>query len=649
MNILIPDIWLRDWLKTNAKAKEIAECLTISGPSVEKIIDSEIGPLYSIEVTTNRVDCASVYGIAREAKAILTRFGYQAELISKSFKPLVLSERVKYLEVSVDPRLCLRFSAVLIKNIKLGHSSRWLADRLRAIGIRSINNVVDISNYVMHDIGQPVHTFDYDKILGHKMILRESKKHEKITTLDGKIHTLLGDDIVIEDGAKRLIDLAGIMGGGNSAVDEKSKNILLFVQTYNPANIRKTAMSLAQRTEAAELFEKGIDEELVYFGLQKGIELFKNIALGTIEKQILDIYPNPYKEKNIKISFDFIYQKIGIKIDKEIIFKFLKSLGFEVKVAKDYFIITVPSFRAKDISLPEDIIEEIARLYGYQNLPSQIMTGPIPQDPPEPKFDFENKVKWLLKGLGGVEVYTPSLVAKELIQGQALKLKNPLGTDSEYLRTSLLPSLVSAAKENSEEKETFHLFEIANIYLPKKADLPEEKMMVAGIMANSTYIKAKGIIEAFFDQLNISPQYFLADKMNFLANQRIGVKSKNQTLGSFGILEENNYFYYEFSLDELVNQGKQTRSFKPIALFPPQIEDLTFSFPQKTYIGEVIEAIKKQKYIAEAELTDIYKNYFTFTIYYQSPHKTLSNAEVEKIRKEMLSIVKEKFGGIQKD
>src|SRR3989344_1860749 len=227
MQILIPDSWLREFIETDATPKQIQEALSLCGPSVERLHKKGNDYIYDIEVTTNRVDMMSVVGIARECAAILPRFGYKTKLkiINYKLKITTLS-KVDYLNVKVDKELCLRFSAALIKNVKVGESLKIIKDRLELCGIRAINSVVDISNYLMLEMGQPVHTFDYDKIAGHKMILRESKKGEKITTLDNKEFVLPGGDIVIEDGSGKLIDLAGIMGGNLSMVD--SSTILKF-------------------------------------------------------------------------------------------------------------------------------------------------------------------------------------------------------------------------------------------------------------------------------------------------------------------------------------------------------------------------------------------------------------------------------------
>ncbi|OGM15399.1 phenylalanine--tRNA ligase subunit beta [Candidatus Woesebacteria bacterium RIFCSPLOWO2_01_FULL_43_11] len=648
MNILVPDNWLRDFLQTKASTNKIAEDLSLCGPSVEKVERVGSDSIYSIEVTTNRVDSASVFGIAREACAILPQFGVKALLYPIKVGNLKFVSKVNYLEVNVDSSLCPRFSAVLIRNVSIAQSPDWMKERLSLCGVRPINNVVDISNYIMHELGQPVHTFDYDKILGAKMVLRKSRRVEKLTTLDGKTHALFGDDIVIEDGKGRLIDLAGIMGGENSAVDETTKNILLFVQTYNPVNIRKTSMSLAHRTEAAVLFEKSLDPELVSLGISRGIDLFESLTKGKAEKEILDIYPNPYKPMKVQTNLDFINSRLGISLSKSNITQIFGSLGFEANWRGGTLEVLVPSWRANDVSLPEDIVEEIARIYGYHKLPSKLMEGAIPEPLVNSPFEFESKIKSILKGYGAAEVYTLSLVSS----GEApsgLKLKNPLGPEGEYLRTSLMPSLVKAAKENSGEKEPYHLFEMANIYLPAgRQDLPEEKMTLAGIFVGSSFREAKGMIEGLLAELKFEGKLTPEEGPHYLPSRRLSVKSGPREIGSFGELEEGS-FYYEIDVEELRADSKEVGSFTAIPKYPAQIEDITLSFPGRTKIGEVISSIKSSdKLIARVELTDTFQDSYTFRLWYQHPSKTLTDGEVDEIRKLVIRRLNEKFGGVIK-
>jgi len=646
MNILIPDEWLRLFLKTSASQKQIADSLTLCGPSVEKMQNS----VYSIEITTNRVDLASVLGIAREAHAILPQLGFKATLQPLKHSPLHLKSTVGYLKASVDPVLCLRFTAVLIKKVKIDPSPDWMKKRLQAVGVRPLNNVIDISNYIMHELGQPVHTFDYDKIKGAKMALRASKKGERLTTLDGKTHSLPGGDIVIEDGEGRLIDLAGIMGGENSAVDDKTKNVLLFIQTYDPASIRKTSMSLAHRTEAAELFEKGLDTELVILGIARGIELFSRLTNGTPEKEILDIYPKPFSEKLVSAQFELIEKRLGITITKGEIATILKALGFEPRWKGNNLEIKIPSYRERDISIPEDIVEEIARIHGYHKFPSKLMEGGLPTPPKNMPFTFEGKIKDLLCAWGGIEVYTLSLVGEDSVGNkQALKLKNPLGPESEYLRISLMPSLTSAVNQNKGNDDSFHLFEMANVYPPRgtisSPQLPEEKMVAAGIFYKTDFRKAKGIIEALLDKLNVPTEFFPDEKEGYSPSKYLVIKSGGKKVGEMGILENKNLIYWEFDLKLLKAQSLPTKKFMPIPKFPPQIEDITLVLPERTRVGEVLATIKKSdQLISNVALTDIFKNAFTFRIHYQDPTKTLTDAEITQIRKRILVKLQGAFG-----
>jgi phenylalanyl-tRNA synthetase beta chain len=646
MDILIPDNWLKEYLKTKATSKEIAQKLSLCGPSVEKVSQTPYGPVYSIEVTTNRIDTACVYGIAREASAILPRFGIKALLKPIKLSNLNLVQKVKYLNVDIDANLCPRFTAVLIRNVKIGPSPKWMQDRLRAVGERPINNIVDISNYLMHESGQPMHTFDYDKIKGAKMILRESKKGEKVITLDGETRVLPGKDIIIEDGEGRLIDLCGIMGGELSAIDKNTKNVLLFVQTYNPVYIRRTSMKLAHRTAAAVIFEKATDPELVLTGLQRGIDLFVDLAKGKPEKKVLDLYFKPYKPRYIKINKKFIEERLGVPLSQKEIIKILSSLGFEIKTKGQNYEIKVPSYRAIDVEIPEDIVEEVARIYGYHNLKSDLMTGALPNVSYKSPFDFEVKLKRILKGYGGVEIYTSSLVPESFVDKNALKLKNPLGPESAYLRTSLMPSLIKAADDNVGIKDIFHLYEMSNVYLPRIGNLPEEKMMLAGIFFKVDYREVKGVIEALLEELNIDCDYITEDAANFLPSQRLVIKKNNKNLGQIGNLD-GDLTYYEFDI-ELLRNNMIPRKYQDIPKFPPQIEDITLEFPPKTKIGEVAKTIESNSLVRGCDLSGVYKGSFTFRIWFQDLTKTLTDKEVEKTRNKILQTLKIKHGGIIK-
>ena len=651
MDIKFSHSHLLDYLNTKATPKQIAEYLSLCGPSVERVEKVEKDFIYSIEVTTNRIDTFSVYGIAREASTILPRFKIAAKLkgIKTDDKNYKFIKSVKYLKATVDHKLCQRFSAVLIKDVKVGESPEWLKSRLEAAETRPINNVVDISNYVMLTLGQPVHTFDYDKIKDSKMTLRESKKGEGITILDGKTFSLPGSDIVIEDGSGKLIDLAGIMGGNISKVDETTKNVLLFVQTYNPINIRRTSMALAQRSTAATIFEKGTGPESVTPAILMGIDLFKDLTKGIPEKQILDIYPKQYKEKKVFTTLGFIQKRLGIEILKTDITAYLNSLGFKTSWKNSVLEVLVPSFRANDFEIEEDIVEEVARIYGYHNLPSTLMAGSLREEPANPIFKFETDVKNTLKGFSGVEVYTLSLVPKEFVGEEALKLKNPLGEDTAYLRVSLMPSLIEAANENTGTVKKFHLFEMANVYIPQKGNLLNEDLRLGGIFSGHDYRGAKGTVESLLESLNISYSFESQENKHFSAGRSLSVISNKKEIGKFGVIENLDLIYYEFDVKKLM-ESVQAVKFNSIPKYPPQVEDLTFTLPAKTKIGEVMNAIRYvNSQISKLELRDIFENNFTFNVEYQSNEKTLTDNEVEELRKKIISILKSKFGATIKE
>ena len=595
MNISIPHSWLKEFLTTDAPPQKIAECLSLCGPSVEQLEKIKDDYIYHLEITTNRVDIMSVLGVAREAVAILPRFGFKAKLRSSSSLPEVDQTRLFPLAIKVDQKLCPRFTAVVINNATIKTSPKKIADHLEKSGIRSLNNVVDISNYLMRSYGQPVHTFDLDKIKS-KMVLRLSRKGESLTTLDGKAFTLPGGDIVIEDGAKRLIDLCGIMGGLNSAVDSHTKNVLLFVQTYSAKHIRRTSMILGQRSEAAQIFEKQPDPEAVMPVMLAGIQLFKQLTGGQQNSKIIDLYHRPDRSKIVTAPLQLIKERLGVDISQKEVNKILVSLGFKNG--------QVPSWRSKDINIPEDIVEEVARIYGYHKLGSKIMATAIPTNYPDTKFYLEQQIKHWLVGFGLNEIYTNSLVSQNY-PGQ-LKIKNALSTDWQYLRNSLIPS----------HTQTFEAFEIANTYHPRPNQLPEEKLQLI-ISGFTDFAKLKGIVDALFAKLH------LPVKAEFTATNAV------------------------IDLEPIIKQAKPYPQYRPLSPYPPVIEELTFTLPQRTYLGPVIQAIKSVDHtIASVRLYSLFENNFTFRITYQSQTKQLSTAIIAPIRKKIVSVLKFRFKAI---
>ncbi|MCL4364162.1 phenylalanine--tRNA ligase subunit beta [Patescibacteria group bacterium] len=617
MNIKITHNWLLDYLDTDATPDQIRECLSLCGPSIESVTKVGDDWVYDIEVISNRIDYASVFGIAQEAVAILPMFGKKAKLKSNPLRDLKFDKikQGKGFDLKVDilnPNLVSRFTALIYDKIEIKDSPGFIKDRLSKVGIKVINNVVDISNYLMITYGQPIHMFDYDKIVDHHMIVRESKKGEKLVTLDEKEITLPGGDVVIEDGSGKLIDLCGIMGGLNSAINPKTKRVVLFVQTYNKSKIRKTTMSTGQRTIAATFFEKGLDEERVEATTVTASELIEKYCSGIIVSKIQDIYPKKYQGKVIEISQQKFDSLIGISIDPKKIIMILTNLGFSVdKKGKNYFV-SVPSSRKYDVTIPEDLIEEVARIYGYHNIPSRLQPPAYVEQPKEMEdlFVFQNKIKTFLKHLGLNEVINYSMISKTMIEDSGLKaedhlrLSNSISEDIEYLRISLLPSLYRNVKENSGKKDVLKLFEIGKVYLPRKNYLPQE-IYKLGIAVNTDYYDLKGIVEGVYKELNIRQDVLEA------------------------IEEKNGVFMVEVDLKKLIDNYRQVPQYKPLTPYAVVKLDKTFEVGERQIYKVIKEKAFRSNFLQKIEVVSLFENKLTLRFYYSSHLRNLTEEEAK--------------------
>ncbi|HCM82316.1 MAG: Phenylalanine-tRNA ligase beta subunit [Candidatus Gottesmanbacteria bacterium GW2011_GWA1_44_24b] len=663
MNILVPDSWLRDYLKTKATPKQIRGYLSLCGPSVERIntVNKEI--VYDIEVTSNRPDMMSVSGIAREASVILPRFGIKAEFVNDPYmiqKSFFKSGSKFSLSITTDVQLNPRFTAIVIDKIKNKPSPPWMQKWLTFSGMRPINSVVDITNYLMKAFGQPVHAFDYDQILTNNkgiptMILRASKKRERITTLDGKMHTLPGDDIVIEDGSGRLIDLCGIMGGGVSHITEKTTRMVLFVQTYDPSHIRKTSMALAHRTEAASLFEKGIDTELVMPTILKGIELLTKLTGGVVASKLYDIYPKPFEPYTVWVSRKKINTYMGFDLTDNEIKRTLTPLGFTPTISKDSVTVTVPSFR-KDITIDVDIIEEIARIYGYHNIKTKLPDTEPPVVFEDPILKEELVIKHALKGWGYTELVTYSMVSEELMdvfgfsKEKVYTISNPLTSEWIYMRPSLLPSMLLTIRQNLPYREYLSLFELSMIYRYRKNDIPEEHpMLIVGITGNEFYT-LKGAAEALFDSYGIPfpkdegpiPKWYMIDRCLSLGEYGFVGEVSHDVLTAMGISKPVTILELDFL--KLHMHKVQTKQYAPIPKYPASYEDIALVVPEKTLIGPMISDIRSMHpLISEVTLLDRYQNTRTFHIVYQSSEKNLTADDIQPIREKILRMVSSKY------
>lgn len=664
MNILVPDSWLREYLKTKATPSQIKDYLSLCGPSVERLTKDNV---YEIEITSNRPDAMSVFGIAREAAAILPRFGIAAALINAPQPAKIQTSKKLKLTIKTDSKLNPRWTSVVFDNVTVKASPTWLSSWLELTGIRSINNVIDITNFLMRAYGQPAHVFDYDAITGHSMTLRASRKGEKLTTLDGKTHTLPGDDIVIADGSGKLIDLCGIMGGKNSSVTDKTTRVVLFLQTYDPSHIRKTSMALAHRTEAAGLFEKGLDPEQVMPVFLKGIEMMRELTGGNVASAITDIYHHPYKASTVSVKRSKVYSYIGDIRDGEIK-EILTSLGFKLgsdlkKKRSDPVIhVKVPSFR-RDVSIDVDIIEEIARIFGYHNIGSMLPEGELPMTTSDPELSWEEEIKIRLRDWGYTELLTYSMISEEqmnifnLDKPKAYKIANPLSNDWVYMRPVLWPSILAAIKQNLNHQKTLRIFEIGNAYVYREADLPKEMPVLVVAWTGNKFREAKGLAETIFSLLGLEIPKPGVEKMSLhnwddkrrLLLGKYGTVSEvnSELLHTLGI--EQSITVLDLLLPLLVADARPIKTYMPIPKYPPIVEDLAFVVPERFEVGPLIDTLKKaHPLISRVSLLDVHENTRTIHIEYQDSKRNLTNEEIVPIREKLIHLAEEKFGAILK-
>lgn len=644
MTIKILDSLLREYLKTKATPEQIAEILSLTSFAVDRVEKHKNDFVYEIEITTNRPDLFSVLGIAKEASAVLPQFGISAEFI-----PLKLTDKNKIttklpLIIKNDPKLVNRICAVLME-VSVSESSEKIKEHLETSGIRSLNNVIDVTNYVMRVVGHPTHAFDFDKLNTKELLIREGKQGEKITTLDKKDYVLKGGEIVAQNDKGEIVDLLGVMGLENSAVTEKTKRVLYFIDNNEPYHIRNASMSHSIRTEAATLNEKGIDPEAAMDALLYGIKLYEETAKGKQVSEIVDIYPNKVKEKTIDVTFEKINRIIGVEINSKKAVEALEDLGFKVTLNKESIRVSIPSSRANDMDIEEDVIEEIARIYGYHNLPSKLpVTGDNFINSYVNEFFWEKRAKDALKYWGFIETYTYSFVSENMYEGpleDAIKVSNPLTEDFVYMRNSLIPSLLNVVSDNK-KSDSIKIFEMANIYLKKGNSFSKEELMLSGVIKNKTasFYLVKGVIEQLLFDLGIKTLLFKKSQKGGMGSS---VFIGKDYLGEIEVLDTD-IVDFELSFEVILKHASLKKEYKPFAKYPPIVEDVTIVLEENIETEQIINQIKQQSdKIQDVSLKDTYKNSRTFHIIYQDFEGNLTNEEVFEIKKRIAASLKSFF------
>lgn len=657
MNILIPYKWLLEHLETNASPEKIQEYVSLCGPSIERINEVEGDKVYDIEVTTNRVDAMSIRGIAREAAVILEQFGIDAKLkpnnLPQNIEPE--SELLPLPKISNDPKLSKRLTCVILKGVKRNPTPDWMAERLLQTDQNVHDSVIDITNYVTHELGHPCHAFDYDKLMntGGEINVVEATAGEKFITLDGNEFETVGGEVVFKNGEGDIIDLPSIKGTANTSIDDTTQNILLLLESIVAKKVRFASMTHAIRTTAAQLMEKNVDPHLAKDVLMRGIQLYQELCGAQVASKIYDDFPGSEELKPVEIKLKRIHDYLGIEISLDDVTTILKQLECKIHAKNEVLSVYPPTFRP-DLTIPADIIEEIARIYGYHKLPSVIMDTQIPTTRQSGvNFTIENKIKRFLASIGMQEIYSYSMVSEEIaLQTDSLethlKLQNPLTDDRIYLRKSLVPSLNEILDQNSQVTD-LTVFEIANVYLPKRNDLPEESLRLTIVSASSEsvsthYQKVRGMLESLMAQFFVNT--LKVTQNSDLTGTIFAIENKKEVqLGTSTILRGNRVAI-ELEFAKLLQIFKSHPTYQQIPKTAIVTEDMTFTLPKKIRVGEIMSLITESSaLVTKVELKNIYNQNYAFAITYHDPKENLSSDDLKPVRKKIVHEL-EKHQGI---
>lgn len=657
--MLTPISWLKDFVDIKLPLKDLMWKMTEAGLTCETYTKTADDTLLDIEVTANRPDWMSITGVARDLAGIL----------GKSYKNPDLKQiptpKTPALPLIIDNdfNLCPRLTALIIKDVQLAPSPGWLQQRLISLGLRPINNLVDITNYVMFEMGNPIHVFDYDKITDSKMKILKSAGGESFVSVDDKAYTLPKDAIIFKSGGE-VIDLCGIKGGLNSGVSPETKNILLMVAVYNGPLVRRAGQKLGLFSDASRIFERGANSGGTLDSLKRVCELILRLAQGKVASRVIDIKAKSYDPWHLELSLSKLKKVLGIEIPIKTVLSILKNLNLTPKLIQDKVVCIIPTYRG-DLKIEADLIEEVARIYGYNNFPKTLPFGTTPSTKIPYSFDdsFHLKLKNLFTASGFNEAMTLTLLSSDLIQkckgdpAKHIRIANPISSEYEYLRTSLLPNLLMGVKENS-TTDLVQLFELDKVYLGM-LDKSDEPYKLVAIVQGLTYRQFKGDLDLLLERLKI-------DSVNFVfeVEEKIWHPYKSATLttkaGTLGVVGQINpevvnnlglsgeIFALELDITTL-QKASQPQVYKNVSSYPAHIEDLTFTLQNKTRLGDIISTIKAEdKQISKVELKDTFNDSYTFRIWYLNPDKTLSNVEVKDIREKIITKLKKTFGVIHK-
>lgn len=619
------------------------------------------------EVTSNRSDCFSVLGIAREAAATFDLpFNYPKISVQESGGNVS-----DYMSVEIqNQELCPRYAARVIKNVKIEPSPKWMRQRLLASGVRPINNIVDITNYVMLEMGQPMHAFDLSKLDKRKIVVRNAKPGEKTMTLDGEGRNLDESMLLITDGEQPLA-IAGVMGGEESKITEETKDILFESANFNGANIRITAKKLGLRTDASVKYSKGLDTENVLDALNRAAQLVEELGAGEVVSGIIDEYPGKREPRTIPYSVEKINGLLGTSISEDEIIKYLTRLEF--KVDKEAKTVTIPTFR-RDVEGNADLAEEVARLYGYDKIDTTLETG----TPTVGKKSYSQKMEYIVKevmeGQGFYEIMNYSFESPKVFDKlnistddelrNVITISNPLGEDFSVMRTQTLNGMLSSLSTNyNRRNEEAYLYEIGKVYIPKAlplTELPDERSkLTLGMYGKGDFYDLKGTVEVLFEKLGMDAklEYNLKQDLAWMHPGRCASLSiGNKEIGYIGELHPSVAANYDIDarvyvgvidMPSILEEANLDREYQPLPKYPAVARDIAMLVKDEILVKDIENVIKQRggKILESYSLFDVYKGKqiqegyksVAYSITFRAPDRTLTEDEVNKSMKKILN------------
>ncbi len=669
--------WIQSFLDGKApKAEELAKNLTLHSFEVEDIKKAGQDTVFDVDITPNRAgDCFSHIGVAREC-AVVSNLKFRQEKFKLKEDAKLLTK--KFIQVNIEKaKDCPRYVGRIIQGVKVGPSPKIIQNRLKSCGLQPINNIVDATNYVMLETGQPLHAFDYDKIDGREISIRRARDKEEITTLSDQNYKLDKDVLVISD-RKGPLAIAGIKGGQKAAIDSETKNLFLEAGNFFPDLIHKTSRKLNLRTDASLRFEHGLDVNIASQAIDKLAFLIQESAGGKIAKGKIDIYPQKIIDWKIKLNLIYLNKLLGIKIAKQEVIKILESLWLTPKeFEKDKIEVTIPTWRI-DLRLPEDLIEEIGRIYGYDKIKpnSPLLSFNVREENRE--VLWQRKIKNILKESGFNEVYNYSFISKQIgdsLGSNLVELENPSSQEFFYLRPNLLINLCKDIKINTgifSQNNSFKFFEIGKVFKEKNGFPIEKKILSAVITTqkNNGFFQLKGIVDTLLKQLGISDIFYddweasPSDSQNIfwdsqasaeikIGGQEIGFLGKifSGVLADMGLKSKKQVFAFEIDFKKLLEFCNEEIEYQKIYKYPSAIRDVAVLVPYAVKVVDILNTINIAggNLVRDVDLFDFYegdnlpehKKSIAFHIIFQAEDRTLTSEEIDRAYKKIIKALED--------